>query len=166
MNPRIRDARPADLGDIDRIYHHYVLTSTSTYQLAPDGPEARAAWFAQHDARHPVVVAEDDAEGIMGWGSLSRFRARAGYDLTVEDSVYVHHSRHGLGIGSRILAHLLARAQGLGYHTIVAGISADQEPSVRLHEKFGFVEMGRMREVGRKFERWLDVVFMQKFLAA
>ncbi len=162
MSIRIRDARLSDLTDIDRIYDHYVLTSTSTYQLAPDGPAARAAWFDEHDERHPIVVAEDG--GVIGWGSLSRFRPRAGYDLTVEDSVYVDHAMHGRGIGGALLAHLLERALGEGYHTVLAGISADQDPSVRLHAKFGFVEIGRMREVGRKFDRWLDVLFMQRFL--
>jgi L-amino acid N-acyltransferase YncA len=163
----IRDARVEDLPAIDRIYDHYVRTSTCTYQLEPEGLRARAAWFAEHDADHPVVVVEEAAEraAVVAWGCLSPYRARAGYRFTVEDSVYVDHSRHGRGIGSAILAHLVERAQAAGHHAILAGISDDQLPSIRLHAKLGFVEVARLREVGRKFDQWLDVIFLERLLA-
>jgi len=161
MTLTLRDAHASDLATIDRIYDHYVRTSTCTYQLEPGGLLVRAAWFAAHDARHPVVVA---CEGgvIVGWGCLSPFRDREGYRFTAEDSVYVDPIAHGRGVGTRILTDLLERASSLGYHTVVAGISAEQVPSVRLHTKLGFVEVGRLREVGRKFGQWLDVLFMQR----
>ena len=161
----IRDARPHDLPAIDRIYDHYVHTSTCTYQLEPEGLDARAAWFAEHDAAHPVIVAESPDDGaVVAWGCLSRYRGRAGYRFTVENSVYVDHRLHGRGIGSALLGELVARARAAGHHALLAGISADQTASVRLHTKHGFVEVARLREVGFKFGRWLDVVFLQRLL--
>ena len=160
----LREARVADLESIDRIYDHYVHTSTCTAQLEPAGMQARTAWFAEHDARHPIVVAEDEGGGVVGWGSLSAYNRRAGYGDTVEDSVYVAHDARGRGIGSAILAHLVGRAGKLGHHTVIAGISGDQKPSVALHAKHGFVEVGRLREVVHKFGTWLDVVYMQRAL--
>src|SRR5579883_79303 len=96
----IRDACPGDLPAIDRIYDHYVHSSTCTYQLEPEGLAARVAWFAEHEAaKHPVLVAESPEDGaVIAWGCLSRYRARAGYRFTVEDSVYVDHAHHGRGI--------------------------------------------------------------------
>jgi L-amino acid N-acyltransferase len=159
----IRDATAADLEAIDGIYDHYVRTSTCTFQLEPAGIEARRQWFLSHGERWPILVAEVGTK-VVGWGSLSVYNARAGYRFTAEDSVYVDEACHGQGIGKTLLTELIVRARTAGHHTLLAGISAEQLPSVRLHEKFGFVEVARMRELGWKFERWLDVIFMQKML--
>jgi phosphinothricin acetyltransferase len=162
----LREARVADLASIDRIYDHYVRHSTCTAQLEPAGMAERMAWFAEHDARHPIVVAEEEGGGgaILGWGSLSVYNRRAGYGDTVEDSIYVDPTAQRRGIGSAILGHLVGRAAKLGHHAIIAGIAGDQAPSIALHAAHGFVEVGRLGEVIRKFERWLDVVYMQKRL--
>jgi phosphinothricin acetyltransferase len=157
----LREARVADLPSIDRIYDHYVLHSTCTAQLQPAGMAARTAWFAEHDAQHPIVVAEEGG-AILGWGSLSVYNRREGYGATVEDSIYVDHAAHRRGIGSAILSHLVGRATKLGHHAIIAGIAGDQTPSLELHARHGFVEVGRLREVMRKFETWIDVVYMQR----
>lgn len=161
----LREARIADLESIDRIYDHYVLCSTCTAQLEPAGIEARTAWFADHDARHPILVAAEEASGtVLGWGSLSVYNRRAGYGDTVEDSIYVAHDAHRRGVGSAILGHLVSRAGKLGHHTMIAGVSGDQAPSMALHVKHGFVEVGRLRQVVRKFGTWLDVVYFQRDL--
>jgi phosphinothricin acetyltransferase len=160
----LREARIADLDAIDHIYDHYVRTSTCTAQLQPAGLPARTAWFADHDARHPILVAEEEVGGIVGWASLSAYNRRAGYDDTGEDSIYVAHDARGRGIGAALLADLLLRARQPGYHTVVAGISGDQAPSLALHARHGFVEVGRLRDVVHKFGAWLDVVYMQKAL--
>ncbi len=159
----IRLATPADLGDISDIYNHYVVYSTATYQIEPETLEDRRIWFANHAAAHPVTVAQLDGRTV-GWGSLTRFHARAAYDATVENSVYVHPEFQRQGVGRALLADLIARASAIGHHTIIAGISADQVPSMRLHEVFGFVEVARLREVGFKYGRWLDVIYMQLML--
>ena len=159
----IRLASESDLAAINDIYNHYVFHSTCTYQTEPGTAEERAQWFAAHGPRHPVTVAELDGR-VVGWGSLSKFHPRSAYGNTVEDSVYLHHEWHGRGIGSALLADLIARAQRIGHHTIIGSISADQPASIALHAKFGFVETARLREVGFKFGRWLDVVWMQRMM--
>ena len=161
MDISIRLARMEDLGAINSIYNYYVANSTCTYQEEVETEEGRREWFAKHDAKHPVTVAVDEAGTVVGWGALNAFHGRSAYRFTVENSVYVRQDMHRRGIGRMLLADLMERAKGLGHHVIVALISADQEGSVRLHEGAGFVEVGRLREVGFKFGRWLDVVYMQ-----
>jgi phosphinothricin acetyltransferase len=159
----IRAATPADLGAINDIYNHYVLHSTCTYQEEPEPLEGRRQWFEHHGERHPIIVAEVDGQ-VVGWGSLSPYHARSAYRHTVENSVYVHHQLHRRGIGSLLLQELIIRARGLGHRAIIAGIDADQPASVALHVKFGFVEVGHLKQVGSKFGRWLDVIYMELLL--
>ena len=159
----IRTARPGDLGAITDIYNHYVVHSTTTYDVEPNTAEERARWFAEHGPEHPVIVAERDGE-VLGFGSLSRFRTRFAYRHSVEDSVFVRHDLFRQGVGSAILADLVSRAKAIGHHTVIGGIDADQRASIVLHARHGFAEVARMREVGYKFGRWLDVVFMQRML--
>ncbi|HWE03864.1 MAG TPA: GNAT family N-acetyltransferase [Tepidisphaeraceae bacterium] len=161
--PTLRLATEADLPAINSIYNYYVIHSTCTYQTDPATADERSAWFAAHGPQYPVTVAETDGE-VIGWGSLSRFHPRAAYRPTVENSVYVRQDRLARGIGRLLLDDLIDRADELGYHSMIAGISADQEPSVKLHARAGFAKVGELREVGRKFERWLDVVYMQLIL--
>jgi L-amino acid N-acyltransferase YncA len=160
----VREAVSADLAAINAIYNHYVIHSTTTYDVEPVTQEERQAWFAEHDASHPVLVAED-AGRVVGWGSLSTFRNRFGYRHTVEDSVFVRHDLLGRRVGTRILVALIDRAKVVGHHTMIGGIDADQRVSIILHERHGFREVARLREAGRKFDRWLDVVFMQRMLS-
>jgi phosphinothricin acetyltransferase len=101
---------------------------------------------------------------ILGFGSLHTFRHKPGYRLSVENSVYVHPDHHRQGVGSAIILDQIERARALGLHTIVAGIDAEQEGSLALHYKHGFREVGRFPQVGRKFDRWLDAVFMELIL--
>jgi phosphinothricin acetyltransferase len=164
MSVRVRLATVDDLDAIRAIYDHYVATSTCTYQLAPETAEARARWFAAHDAQHPVTVAELDGV-VVGWGSLSVHNVREGYARTVDDSLYVRHDVHRRGVGRAILADLIDRALALDHHVIVAGVDSTQTPSLALHRAFGFEIIGTFREVGRKFDRVLDVVYLQKILS-
>lgn len=156
----LRDASTHDLAAINEIYNHFVLHSACTYQEAPTTPEERSKWFGQHDAQHPVVVAELGGL-VVGWGSLSSYHARSAYRFTVENSVYVHHQHHKQGIGSAILGELLARSSALGHHAVIAGIDSEQAGSIALHVKLGFQKVGYLRQVGFKFGRWLDVVYME-----
>lgn len=160
----VRPALVTDLAAINAIYNHYVLQSTATYQTDPSTADGRAAWFAAHGAVHPVIVAEIAGQ-VVGWGSLSPYHARAAFARTVENSLYIAHDFQRRGIGRRLLTELIARAREHGHHTMVAAISADQEPSLALHRAFGFSESGRLREVGYKFGRWLDLAYLQLPLA-
>jgi L-amino acid N-acyltransferase YncA len=158
-----RPATDPDLPAISAIYNHYIRTSTATYQVEPETLDERREWFNDHGERYPAVVAEDDGE-VVGWGALSPFRNRFGYRFTVEASVYVRHDCHRQGIGRALLADLIDRARLLGYHTLIGGASADQTASLALQESLGFTTVAHFREVGHKFDRWLDVVFMQLML--
>lgn len=160
MPATIRPANESDLVAINDIYNHYVLHSNCTYQEEPELLEDHRKWFAHHDARHPVIVAESD-DRVVGWGSLSAFHERSAYRHTVENSVYVHHQYHGHGIGSTLLQELIARARMAGHRAIIAGIDSDQAGSVALHAKFRFQEVGRLKQVGFKSGRWLDVIYME-----
>ena len=161
----IRVATIDDLVAINDIYNWYVTRSTCTYQEESEPIESRRAWFEAHqrNPRLPVTVATIDDE-VVGWGSLSGYRERSAYRFTCENSVYVGHNLHGRGIGSTLLADLIERAKSLDYRSIIAGIDAEQAASIVLHKKFGFIDCGRQVKVGYKFDRWLDVVFLQKML--
>jgi L-amino acid N-acyltransferase YncA len=159
----IRPAEPRDLARINDIYNHYVATSTCTYQTEPESLQSRTKWYVDREARHPVVVA-DDGTHVVGWGALSPFKNRTAYRNTAEVSVYVDHRFTGCGTGTELLGALLARAKESDLHVLVAVISADQEPSIALHQKMGFRIAGRLEQVGRKFDRWLDVVLMHRLV--
>ena len=159
----IRLAREADLERINAIYNHYVISSTCTYQTEPETIQGREAWFKAHGPAHPVTVALM-GEAVVGWGSLSRFHPRSAYGMTVENSVYVDHQQQRRGIGQALLEDLIVRARALGHHAIIAGIDADQPGSIALHAKFGFIQVGRLKEVGFKFGRWLDVIYRELIL--
>src|SRR5687768_2600434 len=134
---QIRVANEEDLPAINDIYNYYVPRSTCTYQLEPESIESRQAWFAAHPPeKYPVTVAELDGN-IIGWGSLSKFRDRAAYDITVEASVYIHHDHHRQGIGRALLVDLVDRARQIGYHSLIGGASGDQAASLALQENLG-----------------------------
>jgi phosphinothricin acetyltransferase len=156
----IRAATESDLEAINDIYNHYVLHSTCTYQEEPEPLESRKRWFSHHGDSHPVIVAAIDAK-VIGWGSLSAYHTRSAYRHTVENSVYVHHQHHRQGIGSLLLEELILRSRGLGHRVIIAGIDGEQTASVALHAKFNFEKAGHLRQVGFKFGRWLDVIYME-----
>jgi phosphinothricin acetyltransferase len=156
----IRQARRDDVASINDIYNYYVTHSTCTYQETPESFETRQAWFERHGPEHPVTVAEADGR-VIGWGALSPFHERSAYRFTVQNSVYVDHEYQRRGVGDAILKDLIARARTVGHRTIIAGIDASQEGSVTIHAKHGFEKVAHLKEVGYKFERWLDVVYMQ-----
>jgi len=151
------------LAAINDIYNHYVLHSTCTYQTELSTLEERSQWFTEHGTPWVVTVVEVEGK-VVGWGALSRFHLRAGYGKTAENSVYLHPDWQGQGLGTAVLKDLVARAKMNELHTIVALISADQAPSLKLHEKIGFVRAGEIKEVGNKFGRWLNVTHLQLML--
>jgi phosphinothricin acetyltransferase len=159
----IRQAIEGDVPAIRDIYNYEVLHGTATFDIEPKSVENRLQWFRKIEPPHCIVVAEEDG-AVVGWGCLHPFHERAAYRYTVEDSVYVHHDDQGRGIGTLILSHLIELAREAGFHSIMAGMSEGNEASVRLHQRSGFEVVGVQREVGYKFERWIDVTWMQKML--
>jgi Sortase and related acyltransferases len=156
-------ATKSDLKIINDIYNHFVLHSTCTYQEQPEPLKGRQNWFAHHGPKHPITVAVEN-NNVVGWGSLSAYHARSAYRRTVENSVYVHHQHHRRGIGSLLLEDLIVRARKAGHRVIIAAIDADQPASIALHSKFNFKNVGHFKQVGFKFDRWLDVVYMELLL--
>lgn len=156
----IRPATAEDLLPINDIYNHYVLHSTCTYEELPESMDGRQRWFANHSDQHPVIVATQE-DHLVGWGSLSPYHPRSAYRRTVENSVYVHPEHHRRGIGSLLLAELIRQSRQLDHHAIIALIDATQPASVALHERFGFEHVGHLKQVGYKFGRWLDVIYME-----
>ncbi|MEO6198107.1 MAG: N-acetyltransferase family protein [Dehalococcoidia bacterium] len=164
MPPSIRPATEADVPAITDIYNYEVLNGWATFDLEPKSLEDRLDWFREIQHPHSVTVTEEDGV-VLGWGSLKPFHARLAYRFTAEESVYIHQAHSGRGIGSLLLGHLIELARDRGFHSIMAGISQDNPASDRLHQRHSFTLVGTEREVGYKFERWLDVSWYQLLLS-
>ncbi len=160
----IRLAEPGDAEAIRVIYNLEVTSATSTFDLVPRSLPEQRAWLAARSGAFSAIVAADDAGTVVGFASLSPYKERAAYRTTVEDSVYVDRDRGGEGIGTALLTRLLEIARASGFHTVMARIEASGAASRALHARCGFELVGIEREVGRKFNRWLDVAVMQKVL--
>jgi phosphinothricin acetyltransferase len=166
MGVTIRPAEPGDAEATRAIYNPEVLESTVTFDLRPRSLAEQVAWLDEHSGGHLAIVAVDDGDPpeVVGFGSLSPYRSRPAYSTTVESSVYVRRDRQGKGIGRALLSELVDRATAHGFHAMIARIVGDHEASIALHRACGFETIGTEREVGRKFNRWLDVVLMQRML--
>jgi len=164
MTAVIRPATVADLPAILAIYNDAVLNTTAIWNEALADIDNRLAWFeARARQNYPVLVAEM-VGAVVGYGSFGDFRPFDGYRHSVENSIYVAAEARRRGVASALLAALVERGRTLGKHVMIAGIAADNLASIRLHAKHGFTETARMPEVGTKFGRWLDLVFMQRML--
>ncbi len=152
-----------DLPAVNEIFNHYVRTSTVTFETQEWTDEERSAWHTEHGDKYPVVVAERDGE-IVGWGSASRWSERKGWMHTVEFSVYVKAGVTGGGIGPAILDALIAACRAVGHHVALAQIVADNEPCLKMVENAGFERLGVMKEVGYKYDRWLDLALVELLL--
>ena len=164
MLSTLRPAVAADAEAIRAIYNVEVASSTVTFDLVPRSLEEQVAWIAGHSGGHPAIVAVDEVDDIVGFGSLSPYKERPAYFPTVEDSVYVRDTHRGTGVGRQLLAELVRLAQQYGYHSMIARIVGGHDASITLHRRCGFEIVGTEREVGRKLGRWLDVVVMQRML--
>lgn len=164
MSHAIADATRADLPGILAIYNEIIRNSTAVYSEVEFTTERGEAWFdAKASQDLPFIVARD-ASGVVGFGTFGDFRAWPCYQFSVEHSVHVRADRRGAGIGRTVLLELIRRATVMGKHVMIAGVDADNEASLRLHERLGFSVVGRFHEVGFKFGRWLDLVFLERHL--
>jgi len=159
--------RIAVLDDVPQlldIYNDVILHTAAVYDYEPHTLEMRMQWFeTKQQQGFPVYVAEEDGV-IVGFSSIGPFRAWAAYKYTVENSIYVKADCRGKGIGKILLKPLIEASKALGMHTIVAGIDASNAASIKLHKQFGFEEVAHFKQVGYKFDRWLDLVFLQLML--
>ena len=161
----IREAEDGDLEAVRRIYNDAVARTTAIWNEVQVDLDDRRRWAAARRALgYPVLVAIVDGE-VAGYGSFGDFRAFDGYRHTCEHSVYVDDRFRRRGIARALVEALETRARALGKHAMIAGIEAGNAASIALHAGLGFVEVGRLPEVGRKFDRWLDLVFLEKIFA-
>jgi L-amino acid N-acyltransferase YncA len=160
----IRPAEEKDLPAILEIYNDVIVNTTAVYDYLPHTLEMRREWYAARQKdNYPVFVAEE-GQKLLGFSSYGPFRAWAAYKHTVENAVYVSSAARGRGIGKLLMAPLIDTAKERGLHAMVAGIDSTNEASIRLHLSLGFEEVGHFREVGHKFDRWLDLVFLELIL--
>jgi L-amino acid N-acyltransferase YncA len=160
--PKIHDAADEDLPGLAAIYNEVIATSTAIYSNVPVTVEERRQWWQTRIAAgYPVLVARD-AAGVAGIATFGDFRAWPGYRFTVEHSVHVRADGRGRGVGTLLVQALFPRAAALGKHVMIAGVDAANGASIRFHERLGFHKSGHLQEVGYKFDRWLDLVFLQR----
>jgi L-amino acid N-acyltransferase YncA len=160
----IRDAGVDDLPDLLAIYNDVIATSTAIYREEPATLDDRVSWWSARVAQgYPVLVATEQGR-VVGFASFADFRAWPGYRFTVEHSVHVRADRRGAGVGTALMRQLLIRAAALGKHVVIAGVDADNHPSLRFHEHLGFRRVAHFSQVGFKFGRWLDLIFLQRFI--
>ena len=162
----IREATLQDMPDIREIYNHYVANSTVTFD---EDPMTLREWKSKYAYLHklgmPFIVAESPSGQILGYALVSPWKQKKAYRFTVENSIYLGAASTGKGLGPVLMQELIARSKAAGLKEMIAVI-ADKgaEASIKMHENFGFTEIGRMGRVGYKFERWLGTVLMQKSL--
>ena len=160
----IRDATEQDLPSILDIYNEVILNTTSVYSEQPHTLQMRTTWFSERKAANfPVIVAELDGI-IIGFASYGHFRVWPCYRFTAEHSVYIHTGYRGRGVSKILLQAIITLAKNVGLHALIAGIDSENDISLKLHQSFGFVQVAHFKEVGFKFNRWLDLTFMELLL--
>lgn len=168
---QVRPGAEEDLQALTDLYNHYVRETPITFDLEPLSLEQRRHWLLSHpeDGPHRLLVAHgrkpDGTNGLLGYATSSAFRPKAAYATSVETSVYCLPEAAGRGIGTLLYAALFDALRGEDLHRAYAGIAQPNEPSVRLHTRFGFRPLGVYREVGRKFGRYWDVAWYEKVLS-
>ena len=160
----VRDAVEADVPELTAIYNHYIATSPATFDIEPFSVEQRERdWFPQYSAtgRYRLLVATDGSR-VLGYATSSPFQSRAAYETTVATAIYCAPDNLGRGAGSLLYGALFRAIAGENLHRAMAGITLPNEASVRLHHKFGFTDIGIEHEVGRKFDRYWDVLILER----
>lgn len=160
----IREALITDLPAIAELWNHYILNSSYNYDYDAKSADYFEEWFRERQKEGlPVFVAEVEGE-FAGYAYYSQFRGRQGYLHSAEHGLYFNEKFQGNGFGRLLLEHLMSDAKERGFHTMVAGIDSSNPGSIIFHKRMGFELVGTFREIGYKNGKWLDCVFLQKFL--
>jgi L-amino acid N-acyltransferase len=162
----IRQATAADMAGLAAVYNDVLTTSTVIFSDKPVTVEDRVAWLEGRSKQGFPVLVADAGGSVAGFASYADFRAWPGYRYSAEHSIHVHRDHRGAGVGRELMQALFAKAREQDMHVMVAGVDASNTGGIAFHERLGFEQAGRAREVGRKFGRWLDLIFLQKFLDA
>lgn len=164
---RIRAAEADDLAQITAIHNYYVENTHLSFDIHAFSPDQRRQWLAEHSVgdRHRLLVAEDEQHGVVAYAASGRFRAKEAYGTTVEVSIQCAPSFKGGGLGRRLYDELFTPLAVADVRCAVAGIAIPNPPSIALHQRMGFQHVGTFRQVGRKFDQYWDVLWMQKLFA-
>ena len=152
----IREATPRDARAIVEIYNEYIERGVETFETEPLSEEEMRARVVAIAADYPYLVYEEGGE-VIGYCYAHAWKERAAYRYTLETTVYLAPRHRGRGIGRALMERLIEACRDEGYHALVACITVPNEASIALHERLGFRRVSLFREVGRKFDRWLDV---------
>jgi phosphinothricin acetyltransferase len=154
----IRKALERDLPELMQIYNDAILHTTATFDTETKDLADRREWFVEHEKDPYLILVEESEKGIAGYASLSSYRERKAFDPTVEISVYIREDCRGQGIGENLMRAVLASAQeNPKIHTVISLITSDNEHSIYLHQKLGFVFCGKIDQAGYKFGRWMGL---------
>ena len=157
----IREPLAEDAAVVCAIYNHYVANTAVTFGTDPVPETEMAGLIAAASDQFPWVVWED-AGSVLGYAVASEWKSRCAYRYSVETTIYLDPGAGGRGIGAQLYSDLLDRVRTAGHHSALGGIALPNPASVALHEKLGFVKVGHLKEVGWKFDRWVDVGYWQK----
>ena len=165
MKTIIRAARIDDIEIILEIVNNAILNTTAIYDYDVRTLNEQITWFQdKHESNFPIIVATDENDKVIGFGTYGTFRMKIGFKFTVEHSVYVKEGFSGKGIGRAILLELITLAKAQKLHVMIGCIDAENTGSIEFHEKFGFKKAGILKESGYKFDKWLDLQFVQLIL--
>jgi phosphinothricin acetyltransferase len=159
----IRTATLLDAQSIAGIYNYYVAHTTVTFEEEPVTKEEMEKRMAEVLEKYPWLICEQDGK-ILGYAYAGAWKSRCAYRYSVETSVYLEHGLSGRGIGSALYEELLSRLKDLKLHSIIGGIALPNEGCIALHQKFGFEKVAHFKEVGNKFNQWIDVTYYEKIL--
>lgn len=160
----LRSANKEDLRYILEIMNEAIENSTAIYDYQPKTETYIAEWFSEkQEKNYPVLVYEEN-NTVLAYGSYTQFRPKEGYQYTAEHSVYIHPAYRNRGIGKLLIKKLITVARQNNLHSMIAGIDAENRVSIELHKSLGFEQVGLIKESAYKFNRWLDLVFMQLLL--
>ncbi|MEO9869836.1 N-acetyltransferase family protein [Ekhidna sp.] len=161
----IRSAEPKDSSEIVEIYNHFILHTHATFELEPITANEMTLRIekVQQEFLLPWIVLEIEGQ-VVGYAYATQWKARQAYSKTTETSVYLHKDQGGKGYGKMLYSHLLEQLKRLGFHAIIGGMSLPNAPSQVLHENLGFKKIAEFKEVGYKFDRWIDVGYWELIL--
>lgn len=159
----VRSATKEDALQINDIYNYYILNTSSTFEKTPNEVEELEARVKKTQAKYPWLVLEE--EGIIkGYAYATDWKPRGAYRHSVESTVYLKNGESGNGYGTLLYQELLSQLQTQNVHAVIGGIALPNEGSIALHEKFGFKKVAHFKEVGFKFNQWVDVAYWQLLL--
>ena len=159
----IRTVNQKDASQIANIYNHYILHSTITFEETPISPDEMEQRISKHSPTHPWFVYEEKNH-VVAYAYATPWKNRSAYKHSVETSIYINHSSVGKGIGTQLYTYLIDHLKEQKHHSLIGGIALPNEASIHLHEKLEFKKVAHFKEVGYKFNQWVDVGYWQLIL--